>query len=55
MFAFLGWKLSLVITATIPLLAIAGGIMAKSISEDASKGQGIFIIIMFIKSFIIFT
>ncbi|GET00767.1 multidrug resistance protein 1 [Rhizophagus clarus] len=34
-----GWKLSLVLTAVIPLLAIAGGIMAKAISDDASEGQ----------------
>ncbi|CAB4481222.1 uncharacterized protein OCT59_003157 [Rhizophagus irregularis] len=34
-----GWKLSLVLTAIIPLLAIAGGVMAKAISDDASKGQ----------------
>ncbi|CAI2174077.1 6193_t:CDS:10 [Funneliformis geosporum] len=34
-----GWKLSLVLTAIIPLLAIAGGVMAKAISNDASQGQ----------------
>ncbi|CAG8533060.1 15494_t:CDS:2 [Funneliformis mosseae] len=34
-----GWKLSLVLTAIIPLLAVAGGVMAKAISNDASQGQ----------------
>ncbi|CAG8508599.1 11057_t:CDS:10 [Acaulospora morrowiae] len=34
-----GWKLSLVLCAVFPLMAIAGGIMAKAISNDTAKGQ----------------
>ncbi|CAG8762839.1 9902_t:CDS:2, partial [Acaulospora morrowiae] len=34
-----GWKLSLVLCAVFPLMAIAGGIMAKAISNDTTKGQ----------------
>ncbi|CAG8462314.1 5329_t:CDS:10 [Acaulospora colombiana] len=34
-----GWKLSLVLCAVFPLMAIAGGIMAKAISNDTSQGQ----------------
>lgn len=34
-----GWKMTLVLLAVMPLLAIAGGFMAKMMSKMASKGQ----------------
>ncbi|KAG9292640.1 hypothetical protein G9A89_007012 [Geosiphon pyriformis] len=35
-----GWKLALVLSAVMPLLALAGGAMAKALSSSSTEGQG---------------
>ena len=40
MIFFIVWKLTLVLCSVLPLLAISGVVISKSLSSDASEGQG---------------